>query len=60
MDWTKDNETHPAVRLARWAKEVGCEVTDKEFAEWLDRNDKLAKLKQEFIMPSFPSDGTSS
>ena len=61
MDWTKDSKTHPAVRLSEWAKEVGCEVTDEKFAKWLDCNDKLAKLKQEFVMPSLSSDdsGTS-
>ncbi|XP_065886550.1 kynureninase-like isoform X2 [Dysidea avara] len=42
---------HPAEQLLRLAKEKGLQVTDKEFAKYLDDNDEMNHIRKQFHVP---------
>ncbi|XP_065886579.1 kynureninase-like [Dysidea avara] len=44
-------EGHPAEQLLRLAKEKGLQVTDQEFAKYLDDNDEMGHIRKQFHIP---------
>ena len=44
-------EGHPAEQLLRLAKEKGLQVTDQEFAKYLDDNDEMSHIRKQFHVP---------
>ena len=44
-------EEHPAEQLLRLAKEKDLQVTDQEFAKYLDDNDEMSHIRKQFHVP---------
>jgi len=44
-------EEHPAEQLLRLAKEKGLQITDQDFAKYLDENDELGHIRKQFHIP---------
>ena len=42
---------HPGEKLLSIAKQLGCSVEDVEFALYMDQNDPLRRLRDEFFYP---------
>ena len=48
---TMGTQLHPANELLAIAENIGHDITDLEFAQYMDQHDKLHHLRNEFFYP---------